>query len=159
MEIPPYLIASSLSGILAQRLVQVLCPDCKVPARHDGKLVARLGAAAARMFQRGSGCERCRGLGAVARVGIFELVTMTPELRALIVNRASEAELRHLVSAGEGLHSMFQDGLMKVIDGRVDFDELVRVTEADHNWLDEQESQAAARPMFSLPSLTIVPSI
>jgi len=63
------------------------------------------------------------------------------------------------VRAGEGLHSMFQDGLMKVIDGRVDFDELVRVTEADHNWLDEQESQAAARPMFSLPSLTIVPSI
>jgi general secretion pathway protein E len=158
MEIPPYLIASSLSGILAQRLVQVLCPDCKVPVRHNAKLVARLGSATAKMFQRGSGCDRCRGLGAVARVGIFELVTMTPELRALIVNRASEAELRHLVSVGEGLHSMFQDGLVKVIDGRVDFDELARVTEVDHNWLDGQESQAAAQPMLTLPSLTIVPS-
>jgi type II secretory ATPase GspE/PulE/Tfp pilus assembly ATPase PilB-like protein len=157
MEIPPYLIASSVSGMLAQRLVQVLCPDCKVPAQHNAKLLARLGAAAARMFQRGPGCERCRGLGAVGRVGIFELVTMTPELRALIVNRASEAELRHLVSAGEGLHSMFQDGLVKVIDGRVDYEELVRVTEADHNWLDGQESQAAARPMLTLPTLTIVP--
>jgi hypothetical protein len=91
-------------------------------------------------------------------VGIFELVTMTPELRALIVNRASEAELRHLVSVGEGLHSMFQDGLVTVIDGRVDFDELARVTEVDHNWLDGQESQAAAQPMLTLPSLTIVPS-
>jgi len=157
MEIPPYLIASSVSGMLAQRLVQVLCPDCKVPAQHNARLLARLGSAAARMFQRGPGCERCRGLGAVGRVGIFELVTMTPELRALIVNRASEAELRHLVSAGEGLHSMFQDGLVKVIDGRVDYEELVRVTEADHNWLDGQESQAAARPMLTLPTLTIVP--
>jgi len=157
MEIPPYLIASSVSGMLAQRLVQVLCPDCKVPAQHNARLLARLGSAAARMFQRGPGCERCRGLGAVGRVGIFELVTMTPELRALIVNRASEAELRHLVSASEGLHSMFQDGLVKVIDGRVDYEELVRVTEADHNWLDGQESQAAARPMLTLPTLTIVP--
>ena len=157
MEIPPYLIASSLSGILAQRLVQVLCPDCKVPAQHDAKLLARLGPAAAKMFQRGPGCERCSGLGAVARVGIFELVTMTPELRALIVNRASEAELRHLVSAGEDLHSMFQDGVAKVIDGCVAYDELVRVTDPDHNWLDGQESQAAARPMLTLPSLTIVP--
>ncbi len=157
MEIPPYLIASSLSGILAQRLVQVLCPDCKVPAQHDAKLLARLGPAVAKMFQQGPGCERCRGLGAVARVGIFELVTMTPELRALIVNRASEAELRHLVSTGEGLHSMFQDGLAKVVDGRVAYDELVRVTEPDHNWLEGQESQAAARPMLTLPALAIVP--
>lgn len=157
MEIPPYLIASSLSGILAQRLVQVLCPDCKVPAQHNAKLLARLGSAAARMFQQGPGCERCRGLGAVARVGIFELVTMTPELRALIVNRASEAELRDLVCAGEVLHSMFQDGLAKVIEGRVAYDELVRVTEPDHKWLDGQASQAAAQPMLTLPSLTIVP--
>jgi hypothetical protein len=52
---------------------------------------------------------------------------------------------------------MFQDGLAKVIDGCVAYDELVRVTEPDHNWLDGQESQAAARPMLTLPSLTIVP--
>jgi general secretion pathway protein E len=158
MEIPPYLIASSVSGILAQRLVQVLCPDCKVPAQYNAKLLARLGSATVKSFQRGPGCERCRGLAAVGRVGIFELVTMTPELRALIVNRASEAELRHLVSAGEGLHSMFQDGLVKVIDGRVDYYELVRVTDPDHNWLDGQENPAAARPTHTLPSLTVVPS-
>jgi general secretion pathway protein E len=158
MGIAPYLIASSLSGILAQRLVQVLCPDCKVPARHDAKMVARLGRAAARMFQRGPGCERCRGLGAVARVGVFELVTMTPELRALIVNQASEAELRHLLSTTDDLHSMFQDGLAKVIDGRVAYDELVQTTEPDRNWLGGQESQAAAQPTLTLPSLTIVPS-
>ncbi|MGH8634897.1 MAG: GspE/PulE family protein, partial [Burkholderiales bacterium] len=157
MEIPPYLIASSLSGILAQRLVQVLCFDCKVPAKHDAKLLARLGPAAARMFQRGPGCERCRGLGVVARVGVFELVTMTPELGALIVNRASEAELRHLVSTGENLHSMFQDGLTKVIDGRVAYDELVQVTEPDRNWLDGLQIQVTARPTLTTPSLTIVP--
>jgi type II secretory ATPase GspE/PulE/Tfp pilus assembly ATPase PilB-like protein len=158
MGIAPYLIASSLSGILAQRLVQVLCPDCKIPAKQDAKLVARLGRAAARMFQRGPGCERCRGLGAVARVGVFELVTMTPELRALIVNRASEAELRHLLSTTDDLHSMFQDGLAKVIDGRVAYDELAQVTEPDRNWVGGQESQAAAQLTLTLPSLTIVPS-
>jgi general secretion pathway protein E len=157
MEIPPYLIASSLSGILAQRLVQVLCPDCKIPAKHDAKLLARLGPAAARTFQRGPGCKRCRGLGAVARVGVFELVTMTPELRALIVNRASEEELRLLVSAGETPHSMFQDGMAKVIDGRVAYDELVQVAEPDRNWVDGQPGQAAARQTPTTPSLAIVP--
>jgi hypothetical protein len=93
----------------------------------------------------------------VARVGVFELVTMTPELRALIVNRANEEELRLLVSAGESSHSMFQDGMTKVIDGRVAYDELVQVAEPDRNWVDGQPGQAAARQAPTTPSLTVVP--
>ncbi len=157
MEIPPYLIASSLSGVLAQRLVQVLCPECKVPAKADAKLLARLGPVEPRLFQRGAGCERCRGLGAVGRMGVFELVTVTPALRALVVNRASEAEFRQMAHGGEGPRTMFQDGLTKVVDGRVAYDELVRVTEPDQNWLDGRDAAPAGRPIVSLPSLTIVP--
>ncbi|MGH9651058.1 MAG: hypothetical protein ACRD3I_11380, partial [Terriglobales bacterium] len=58
---------------------------------------------------------------------------------------------------GENLHSMFQDGLTKVIDGRVAYDELVQVTEPDRNWLDGLQIQVTARPTLTTPSLTIVP--
>jgi hypothetical protein len=122
MEIPPYLIASSLSGVLAQRLVQVLCPACKVPAKPE-----------------------CHGLGAVGRIGVFELVTVTPKLRSLIITRASEAELREAAHSDD-FPSMFQDGLVKVADGQVAYDELMRVTEPDRPRADELPADPAPAP-------------
>jgi len=122
------------------------------------ELLVRLGAGEGRLFQRGPGCERCRGLGAVGRMGVFELVVVTPAVRALIVARASEAELRQCLSGTEGAQTMFQDGLTKVLDGRVAYDEPVRVTEPDQAWLEGHDGPAApAPPALSPPSLTIVP--
>ena len=159
MEIPPYLIAASLSGVLAQRLVQVLCPECKVPAKPDAALLARLGTGEPRLFQRGPGCEGCRGLGAVGRVGIFELVTVTPVLRALIGSRASEAEVRQAAHVSETPHTMFRDGLTKVVEGRVAYDELVRVTEPDQSWLDAGECPVDPLPTIAMPATTTMPSL
>lgn len=158
MEVPPYLIASSLSGVLAQRLVQVLCPACKVPAKPEADLRGRLDPTRSRLYQRAPGCEKCHGLGAVGRIGVFELVTVTPTLRALVINRASEAELRHAAHAND-FASMFQDGLTKVADGQVAYEELIRVIEPDRPLADEPPADAAptTRPKAGLVPLRVVP--
>ena len=159
MEIPPYLIASSLSGVLAQRLVQVLCPACKVPARPDADLCAKLlDPTGSRLYQRGPGCEKCHGLGAVGRIGLFELVTVTPTLRSLIIARASEAELREAAHSDD-FPSMFQDGLVKVADGQVAYDELMRVTEPDRPRADELPADPAPAlpPKQALAPLRVIP--
>ncbi len=128
MEIPPYLIASSLTGILAQRLVRVLCPVCKSAAGPDAAVREQLRLADTATFFQAAGCDFCRGVGAAGRTGIFELVTVTPALRHLITNRASEAELRTATRAA-GTTSLFEDGLVKVLAGTVAYDELLRVAE------------------------------
>ena len=157
MEIPPYMIASSLSGVLAQRLVQMLCPECKVAAKADAELRGVLDPARSRLYQRGPGCDRCHRLGAVGRMGVFELVTVTPALRALIINRASEAEMREAAHSAE-FPSMFQDGLRKVADGQVAYDELMRVAEPDRPGDDGPPLDAAADARTPPPApLKLVP--
>ncbi len=159
MEIPPYLIASSLSGVLAQRLVQVLCPACKVPAKPDADLCATLlDPTGSRLYQRGPGCDKCHGLCAVGRIGVFELVTVTPKLRSLIITRASEAELREAAHS-DAFPSMFQDGLVKVADGQVAYDELMRVTEPDRARADElpPDPAPASPPKPALVPLRVIP--
>ena len=159
MEIPPYLIASSLAGVLAQRLVQVLCPACKVPAKPDADLCAKLlDPTGSRLYQRGPGCDKCHGLCAVGRIGVFELVTVTPKLRSLIITRASEAELREAAHSDD-FPSMFQDGLVKVADGQVAYDELMRVTEPDRPRADELPADPApvAPPGAAVVPLRIIP--
>jgi general secretion pathway protein E len=131
MEIPPYLIASSLTAVLAQRLVRVLCPVCKLPGGPDPdvKRMLRLGDDVT--FSRAPGCDFCHGAGAAGRTGIFELITMTPALRHLITSRASEAELREAARTA-GTESLFEDGMRKVLKGAVAYEELLRVAEPDH---------------------------
>jgi general secretion pathway protein E len=129
MEIPPYLIGSSLLAVLAQRLVRVLCPVCKTPAAPEAAVAAQLGLAPDVRFYHAGGCDFCRNLGTAGRTGIFELVTVTPALRHLITSRASEAELRACAHAA-GSTALFNDGLRKVLGGTVAYDELLRVAEA-----------------------------
>jgi type II secretory ATPase GspE/PulE/Tfp pilus assembly ATPase PilB-like protein len=131
MEIPPYLIASSLTAVLAQRLVRVLCPVCKLAAGPDPGVKQLLHLADDVTFSRAPGCDFCHGAGAAGRTGIFELVTMTPALRHLITSRASEAELREAARAA-GTASLFEDGLRKVMKGIVSYEELLRVAEPEH---------------------------
>ena len=128
MEIPPYLIASSLTAVLGQRLVRVLCPVCKMSVEPEPSILSQLGLEPDVRFSEAKGCDFCRGMGAAGRTGIFELVTVTPTLRHLITNRASEAELRAAARAA-GSMSLFEDGLRKVLTGAVAYDELLRVAE------------------------------
>jgi general secretion pathway protein E len=112
MGIEPFLLSSSLLGVMAQRLVRKLCPHCK---RSDGA------------HWHAVGCERCGHTGYQGRVGVYELLETTDEIRAQIHNRASEAEIREK-ALQSGMKTMREDGERWLRDGTTTQAELLRVT-------------------------------
>ncbi len=130
MGVDTYLLASSLVGILAQRLLRTLCAHCKAPYLADATACQRLGYQSTASLQlfRATGCEQCQH-GYRGRIGIYELVGVTPALAALIHQGASEQAL--LDEARKASPSLFQDGRQRVLDGLTSLDELLRVTRED----------------------------
>lgn len=112
MGIEPFLLSSSLLGVIAQRLVRKLCISCR---RHDGELWHAVG------------CEKCGHTGYQGRIGVYELLLTTDEIRSLIHNRASEAEISQ-VAQRDGMQTMRQDGDRWLVDGITTQAELLRVT-------------------------------
>jgi general secretion pathway protein E len=133
MGVEPFLISSSLEGVLAQRLVRRLCPQCKAPSPVEANVRERFAALGgqnlAGPFYRGAGCEECRGTGYRGRIGIFELLPITPELRELVVRRPSNAELKELVQPH--MITMHQDALIKAAAGMTSLEEILRVSSGD----------------------------
>jgi general secretion pathway protein E len=128
MGVDAYLLASSLQGVLAQRLLRTLCDHCKTPFMADGISRQHLGLGpddSCKLF-RANGCEHCRQ-GYRGRTGIYELVKVTPRLAELIHGTASEPEL--LQEARTCSRSLFQDGRRLVLEGRTSLDELLRVSQ------------------------------
>jgi len=130
MGVPSYLVASSVVAVLAQRLVRVICPKCKVPHRPtDAALEAAgipLEVAAKANFARGKGCNYCQKKGFRGRLGIFELMLMTSRIRELAFKGASTQEIRKAAIA-QGMRTLYQDGLQKVINGVTTLEEVFRV--------------------------------
>ncbi|HLW48944.1 MAG TPA: GspE/PulE family protein [bacterium] len=131
MGVEPFLIASSLSGAVAQRLVRVLCADCKrrtAPLPEvDAELRGLAGEGATVEVYEPGGCPRCRNTGYRGRTGIYELLTVTPRLRPLIIRRASAEELA-VAARADGMATMRENGLRKVAQGRTTLEEVVRST-------------------------------
>ncbi|MFH1273952.1 MAG: type II secretion system ATPase GspE [Pseudomonadota bacterium] len=128
MGVEPFLISSSLLGVLAQRLVRVLCNDCKRAYVADTAECALLGVslAEAPTLYHAEGCEQCRGLGYRGRTGIYELVLFDDALRTMVHTRASEQDmLRHARVLGPSIRD---DGLRKVREGVTTIEEVLRVT-------------------------------
>jgi type IV pilus assembly protein PilB len=126
----PYVIASSLLCVLAQRLVRKNCPNCLVPESLDKGLLARLELSgdkkAQKKVKKGQGCEACQFTGYDGRVGIYELLMVDDELRKLIVKGASDTEIAE--NARErGIRDLFGDCQEKLIQGRTSIEELMRV--------------------------------
>jgi general secretion pathway protein E len=132
MGVQDYLLASSLLGVLAQRLVRRLCPKCRkeVPfagvAERDGDWGANLWANEQTTWEA-VGCESCSGTGYLGRVGIFELLPATAEICQLIVKRADAGSIRSLAMQ-HGLRLLREDGWDKVYQGVTTLAEVVRVT-------------------------------
>lgn len=130
MGVDAYLLASSLVGILAQRLLRTLCAQCKVSYSADAAACQRLGLDSTvppQLFQA-VGCEQCQH-GYRGRIGIYELIGVTPAVSALIHKGASEQAL--IEEARKVSGSLFQDGRQRVLDGVTSLDELLRVTQED----------------------------
>ncbi|MBU0566381.1 MAG: Flp pilus assembly complex ATPase component TadA, partial [Gammaproteobacteria bacterium] len=128
MGVEPFLISSSLLGVLAQRLVRVLCNDCKRAYVADAAECELLGASLdeAPTLYHAEGCEQCRGLGYRGRTGIYELVLFDDALRTMVHTRASEQDmLRHARILGPSIRD---DGLRKVREGVTTIEEVLRVT-------------------------------
>ncbi len=137
MGIEPYLVASPVRGVMAQRLVRRLCPDCAVPAAPVPDLVAAAREALPshvadtepRWLEAGSGCSACRGFGYRGRVAIHELVQVTPQMQHQIVAGTGEDGLRE-AARSDGARSLREDGLVKAWQGITSVDEVLRVTAA-----------------------------
>jgi general secretion pathway protein E len=132
MGVEPYLVASSLVAVLAQRLVRVLCPECREGYTPSAAELAELGvrtAEPAKAF-RPKGCHRCHHTGYYGRVGIFELMVLDDELRALIVQNTDSKSIKRL-AVTRGMHSLRQDGARKVMLGTTSIEEVVRATEEE----------------------------
>jgi type II secretory ATPase GspE/PulE/Tfp pilus assembly ATPase PilB-like protein len=129
MGLDPFLISSSLNGIAAQRLVRRICAECKEdhePSSEE-KFLCRWQNIDEIHFYQGAGCEKCGGTGFRGRVGIFEIFSLTDEIRELIVDRPSSAS----ISTAAKLRPMKEDGMMKVDEGVTTLSEVVRVTMED----------------------------
>ncbi len=128
MGIEPFLLASSLLGVLAQRLVRVLCDDCKTPYEPSEAecQVLNLSEEDRKKVFRANGCEKCNGQGYRGRTGIYELVVLDDEMRTMIHNGASEQELTaHARKFGPSIRD---DGRRKVLAGVTTIEEVLRVT-------------------------------
>ncbi len=132
MGVEPYLVASVLEGVLAQRLVRRVCAACRVP---DTPSVADLDALgvktpAGAVLTRGKGCDECRGTGYRGRSGIYELFTIDEDARSLILRRASTRDIRqHAIQ--RGMVTLRMDGYKRACEGVTTVEEILRVTQED----------------------------
>jgi type IV pilus assembly protein PilB len=143
MNIEPYLLSSSLNGVVAQRLARKICPGCATkfyPPEHvlrDAGLLEKSG----RPFRKGGGCPQCHDTGYRGRVGIYEVMEVTPELRGLIHKRAPAHELRAEFKRLGGL-TLREEGVLIALEGNSSLDEVLSVT---HSEGDEQPADDAPR--------------
>jgi general secretion pathway protein E len=132
MGVESFLIASAVMGIMAQRLVRRVCPDCAAPAAPDPALLLSLGADAGDVggYRAGKGCENCNRTGFRGRMGIFELLPLDDAIRALVLERASAGTIRD-AAVRAGMRTMRRDGLAKAARGLTTVAEVVRVTQEE----------------------------
>lgn len=128
MGIEPFLITASLIAVLAQRLVRVICPQCKEAYTPPAEALRRLGLESGQgvNLYRGKGCDHCRGSGYRGRLGVFELMVMNDHLRSLVLSGAGIDEIRE-AAIQNGMRTLNQDGVQKVLEGITTFEELLRV--------------------------------
>jgi len=135
MGVEDYLLTSTVVGILAQRLVRSLCPHCRRPYAALPEVVEQMGLR--RFVPQGEvtlhhavGCPECSGTGYHGRLGIMEMLPMSDRIRSLVMRHANSSELRE-AAVGEGMESMFENGLRKAVAGVTTIEEVLRVTRED----------------------------
>jgi type IV pilus assembly protein PilB len=126
MGIEPYLVASALQCVVAQRLARKLCESCRRPVQVPGTPFGLDADVLVDVYEPG-GCSRCRATGYRGRVGLFEVMIVSEEIRSLIVRRASSADVEK-VAIAQGMRTLREDGLMKARQGLTSLAEVGRVT-------------------------------
>ncbi len=127
MGVEPFLLSSSIVGIIAQRLLRLLCTHCREPFLPDADTRARLGipADSDRHLFKAKGCPHCNGMGYSGRTAIFEVITINSKMRTMIHDGSSEQKLE--AAARKKSPGIFEDGARRVLAGETSLDELLRV--------------------------------
>jgi len=135
MGIEPFLVASSVNLVLAQRLVRRACAACKKQILLTGEVLAELqldpAEAENATFMLGEGCVECNGTGYRGRQGVYEVMTMSPRVRELVLERASASEIKG-VAISEGMLTLRRDGLQKLKRGLTTVEEILKETASDN---------------------------
>jgi len=136
MGVPPYLVSSSVIGIMAQRLVRTICKKCKKPYVPSELELQESGMtqeqAATATFMKGVGCGSCNKSGYRGRMAVFELMMMTSKVREMTFKQASTVEIRK-VAKSEGMSTLYMDGIRKVCAGSTTIEEVLRVAREDED--------------------------
>jgi type II secretory ATPase GspE/PulE/Tfp pilus assembly ATPase PilB-like protein len=136
MGIEPFLVASSVEAVLAQRLVRTICPKCIVEQKVERAYLKRIGFPENEIettkFRKGGGCEECRQLGYQGRMGIYELLFMDEDIRSLIMTRANSSVIA-AKSMENGMRTLRNDGWKKVKAAKTTIEEVLRVTQTEEH--------------------------
>ena len=131
MGIEPYLVASSLNLVVAQRLMRKICSNCKVPTEVHPEALREIGLDPEKVkdwtFYKGKGCSECNGTGYKGRIGIYEVLTISPEIREMILNKAPLDEIKKK-AIEQGMITLRQAAILKLKRGLTTVDEVLRVT-------------------------------
>src|SRR5579864_515158 len=135
MGVKPFLVASSIQAVMAQRLIRVLCPKCKVPDKEPDQMWLRLAGITekdmvGKTIFKPKGCEHCSGIGFRGRIGIFEMMQLNNEIRTLAFERAATNKIRKAALAS-GMKSLLQDGKIKILNGTTTAEEIVKVAQVE----------------------------
>ncbi|CUS31441.1 type II secretion system ATPase GspE [Candidatus Nitrospira nitrificans] len=132
MGIEPFLVASSVVAVLAQRLLRRICPDCKRPYAPSEDELSRLDVAPGSdvTLYRGAGCAACSQTGYRGRTGIFELMVLNDEIRRLIGGKADSTAIKHAALAN-GMVTLKQEGTERVLQGQTTLEEVMRITQQE----------------------------
>ena len=128
MGVAPFLVASSIQAVMAQRLIRTVCPDCREPYEEDPVRLRSVGLRdeqfKGRLLYHGKGCKECHSVGFRGRKAIFEIMVMNTRLREMCFNKATTDSLRDQARR-DGMHTLLEDGLRKVLDGWTTLDEVL----------------------------------
>ncbi len=146
MEVEPYLLSAALNGVVAQRLARTICPSCSTSYYPSEQVLedAGLQHMAGRPFRKGAGCATCHDSGCKGRMGIYEFMEVTPELRRLIYAGAPKHQLRSLLSSQNQL-SLRQEGVKLAVAHLTSIEEILSVTKIDDADEDDQRSASSSK--------------
>jgi type II secretory ATPase GspE/PulE/Tfp pilus assembly ATPase PilB-like protein len=162
MGIEPFLVASSVEGIMAQRLVRTICPKCKTEQKVEAAYLKKIGfpehLVDSTKFMRGVGCEECRQLGYQGRLAIYELLVLTEALRPMVLQRAASSTIAQR-AIEMGMRTLRDDGWNKVRNGITTIEEVLRVTQIEEHLdsLNENEKsglRSKSQPILAPPATT-----
>jgi general secretion pathway protein E len=139
MGVQPFLIASSLAAVVAQRLIQTLCNDCKQPTEYSEKELAQLAITDIpkdAKFFKAVGCPKCNFRGYDSRTTVCELLTITDEIRPLIMEKSDSNKLKKL-AIKQGMRTLRQDAMRKVFEGITSVEEMSRVINEEEDRLEQ----------------------